>query len=158
MAIRKIRGAGAADLYKKAAKVPAINAGVLRLLDDMIETMRFSQGLGLAAPQLGIAKCIVVVEFEGKLYELINPVLLSQEGETIDIEGCLSYPGVWAEVSRPHKVTIQGMNRSGKEYCLTAQGILARALCHELDHLRGILFIDRVERVLTADELEEQSG
>lgn len=154
MAERVIRGAGDPALYKVAKEVRSINDGVKRLLDDMLETMHANQGLGLAAPQLGIDKRIFIVEYEGERYEMINPTPLMVEGELIDIEGCLSYPGIWAEVARPAKVIMKALNREGEAYQVEAEGVLARALCHEYDHLQGEVFVDKVIRFIDPSELE----
>ncbi|MCL2498362.1 MAG: peptide deformylase [Symbiobacteriaceae bacterium] len=154
MAIRTIRGPGSPELYVKAKEVTSINPGVLRLLDDMAETMRANAGLGLAAPQLGIAKRIIVIEYEGDFYEMINPILVEEEGELIDIEGCLSYPGVWAEVARPQSLVIAATNRLGEAYQVEAEGVLARALRHEMDHLEGEVFVDKIIRYIDPSELE----
>ena len=154
MAERVIRKSGDPALYRPAKEVASINAGIIRLLDDMIDTMRANQGLGLAAPQLGIGKRIFVAEFGDALYEMINPELVLAEGEEIDIEGCLSFPNVWAEVARPSHVIIKAMNRHGEEYQVEATDVLARALCHELDHLQGEVFTSKVIRYIDPDELE----
>ena len=156
MALRTIRGPGDKALFLVAKKVDGINAGTIRLLDDLAETMRDKDGIGLAAPQLGIAKRIFVVEFEDQFYEMINPYLISYEGDLIDIEGCLSYPGIWAEVSRPEVITLSAMNREGEDFIVTAEGVLARALMHELDHLDGNVFIDKVIRFLDPSELIDE--
>ena len=154
MAERVIRKSGDPALYRPAKEVVSINAGILRLLDDMIETMRANQGLGLAAPQLGIGKRIFVAEFGDALYEMINPELILAEGEEIDIEGCLSFPNVWAEVARPSHVIFKAQNRQGEEYQVEATDVLARALCHEFDHLQGEVFTSKVIRYIDPDELE----
>ncbi|MCL2547706.1 MAG: peptide deformylase [Symbiobacteriaceae bacterium] len=155
MAERIIRGAGDPALFRVAKEVNVINPGVIRLLDDLVETMRAHQGLGLAAPQVGIAKRIIVAEYENALYEMINPLLIGEEGEVVDIEGCLSYPGIWAEVSRPQSVLIRAMDREGQVIEVHAEGIMARALRHEMDHLDGQVFVDKVIRFIDPSELDD---
>jgi len=156
MAERIIKGAGDPALIKVAKEVNSINAGVLRLIDDLVETMRAHQGLGLAAPQVGIQKRILVAEYEDALYELINPVLVEEEGEVIDIEGCLSFPGLWAEVARPSSVTLTATDRHGEALSIKAEGIMARVLRHELDHLDGLVFVDKVIRFIDPSELDDE--
>ena len=158
MAQRIIRRARDPVLFAVAKEVSSINTGVLRLIDDLVETMRAYQGLGLAAPQVGILKRVIVAELGSELYELVNPVIINEEGEIIDIEGCLSYPGVWAEVSRPEKIEVSAQNRHGESITVKAEGVLARALRHEIDHLNGEVFVDRVIRYIDPEELEEYGG
>ncbi|MCE5195972.1 MAG: peptide deformylase [Negativicutes bacterium] len=146
MAIRFMRYRDASILRKPALPIKEITAGTIRLLDDMLDTMHKYYGVGLAAPQVGISKQVIVIEHEEKVYELINPVLLSAEGEIITEEGCLSFPGVWGEVKRFAKVTVKALNRAGEEYTIDAEGRLAVILQHEMDHLIGEVFIDKVIR------------
>ena len=130
-------------LRKKCRPVEEITPKTLRLLDDMAETMRAAQGVGLAAPQVGILRRIVVVEIEeGNLIELINPKIIAYAGEQEGNEGCLSVPGKWGNVKRPMHVTVRALNRHGEEFEITGSEFLARAFCHELDHLDGKLYID----------------
>ena len=158
MAERIIRGANDPALFVQAKTVANISAGVIRLLDDLVETMRANSGVGLAASQVGIAKRIFVVEYEDKLYEMINPQIISEEGKVLDIEGCLSFPGLWGEVFRPEKIVVKAQNRQGEFYEVIAEGVLARAICHEYDHLDGRVFTDLVDHFLSAEELEELFG
>lgn len=151
MAKLKIVKVGDDVLRKKCRPVDEINARTLRLLDDMIETMREAQGVGLAAPQVGILRRIVVIEVEeGNVIELINPKIIAYAGEQTGTEGCLSVPGKWGTVTRPMHVTVRATNRNGEEFEVTGSELLARALCHELDHLDGKLYIDVATDIETA--------
>lgn len=114
------------------------------LLDDMADTMYEAEGVGLAAPQVGVLRRVIIVDIGQGLIELINPEILSTEGEESAAEGCLSLPNRSGEVIRPKKVKVKGLNRAGEETIIEATDLLARALCHEIDHLDGILFIDKV--------------
>lgn len=129
-------------LRKKSREVEVIDDRILTLLDDMAETMYDANGVGLAAPQVGILKKVVVIDIGDGLIELINPVITYKKGEQIDAEGCLSVPGRSATVSRPEKVMVRALNRKGEEINIEGTGLLARALCHEIDHLSGVLYID----------------
>ncbi len=132
-------------LRKICRPVEAITPRILTLLDDMAETMRDADGCGLAAPQVGILRRIAVVEVEpGELIELINPKIVAFAGEQREQEGCLSVPGRWGITKRPKHVTVRALNRDGKEFEVTGSDLLARALCHEIDHLDGKLFIDHM--------------
>lgn len=143
MAKLKIVKMGDDILRKKCRPVEEITPKTLRLLDDMAETMRAAQGVGLAAPQVGILRRIVVVEVEeGNLIELINPKIIAYAGEQEGTEGCLSVPGKWGTVKRPMHVTVRALNRHGEEFEITGSEFLARAFCHELDHLDGKLYVD----------------
>ena len=153
MAKLQIRTVGDEVLRKTCRPVDAITPRVLTLLDDMIETMHAANGVGLAAPQVGILKRIAVVEVEeGEIYELINPKIVASAGEQEGAEGCLSVPGRYGLVKRPQHVTVRATNRHGEEYEVTAHDFLARAFCHEIDHLDGQLYIDKVIRMLDEDE------
>ena len=143
MAKLKIVKVGDDVLRKKCRPVDEITPKITQLLDDMAETMRAANGVGLAAPQVGILRRIVVIEVEeGNLIELINPKIIAYAGEQDGTEGCLSVPGKWGMVKRPMHVTVRAINRHGEEFELTGSELLARALCHEIDHLDGKLFID----------------
>ncbi|SHI88396.1 peptide deformylase [Parasporobacterium paucivorans] len=144
MAIRNIRIFGDDVLRKKAKVVKEITPRVQELIDDMFETMYEGEGVGLAAPQVGILKRIAVIDIgEGPLV-LINPEILESKGEQTDKEGCLSNPGKVGEVTRPNFVKVRACDEKMDEYELEAEELLARAICHELDHLDGVLFTDRV--------------
>ena len=143
MAKLKIVKVGDDVLRKKCRPVEEITPKIIRLLDDMTQTMREANGVGLAAPQVGILRRIVVIEVEeGNVIELINPKIIAYAGEQVGTEGCLSVPGKWGTVSRPMHVTVRATNRHGEEFELTGSELLARAICHELDHLDGKLYID----------------
>ena len=136
---------GDETLRKVCRPVEQITPRVITLLDDMIETMRDADGCGLAAPQVGILRRIAVVEVEeGNVIELINPKIIAFAGEQQEQEGCLSIPGRWGITSRPKHVTVRAMNRKGETFEVSGSDLLARALCHEIDHLDGKLFIDKV--------------
>ncbi len=154
MAIRDIRKEGDEILRKKAKKVEVIDDRVLTLLKDMAETMYKANGVGLAAPQVGILKRIVVIDIGEGLIELINPEIVSQEGEQTGTEGCLSIPGIYGEVKRPARVVVEALNGKGQKIRVTGEGLLAVALCHEIDHLDGILFRDKVIRYVDPEEKE----
>ncbi len=145
MALRKIVQIGDEVLTKKAKKVEKIDEKIIELLDDMAETMYHSEGVGLAAPQIGILKRVVVIDIGDGLLELINPEIVSVEGEQIGDEGCLSVVGKMGVVKRPYKVTVRALNREGKCFEITGEEFLARAFCHEIDHLEGVLYVEKVE-------------
>ena len=143
MAILKILKFGEPTLRKTSRPVEEITPRIKTLLDDMIETMRAAGGCGLAAPQVGVLRRIAVIEVEeGTVYELINPKIIAFAGEQKESEGCLSNPGEYGITKRPKAVTVRATNRNGEEYELTGQDLLARAICHECDHLDGKLYID----------------
>lgn len=150
MAKLKIVKVGDDVLRKKCRPVDEITPKILTLLDDMAETMHEANGVGLAAPQVGILRRIVVIEVEeGNLIELINPKIIAYAGEQDGTEGCLSVPGKWGMVKRPMHVTVRATNRHGEEFELTGSELLARAICHELDHLDGKLYIDVARNIET---------
>ena len=143
MAKLKIVKIGDSVLRTVCRPVDTITPRTIRLLDDMIETMRDADGCGLAAPQVGILRRIAVVEVEeGNVIELINPKIIAYAGEQQEQEGCLSIPGRWGITKRPKHVTVRAFNRHGEEFEVSGSDLLARALCHEIDHLDGKLFID----------------
>ncbi len=144
MAIRIIRTDEDPILRKKAKKVEKIDDRVKVLLEDMKETMYAADGVGLAAPQVGVLKRIILVDVGEGLLEMINPEIVESCGEEIDEEGCLSLPGVNGDVCRPEAVTVKGLNPQGQEIVIEAKNLFARALCHEIDHLNGVLFTDRI--------------
>lgn len=144
MALRTIRKKGDEILYKKSKEVVNFDKRLSELLDDMYETMKNADGVGLAAPQVGILKrCVVIDIGDGKI-ELINPVIVKAEGEQVGQEGCLSVPDVWGDVKRPKKVTVSAFDRNGKKIEQEGEDLLAVALCHEIDHLNGELFDDKI--------------
>ena len=143
MAIRTIRISTDEVLRKKCKVVKEITPNLLTLLDDMADTMYEANGVGLAAPQVGILKRVVVIDIGEGLVELINPEILETSGSQIDDEGCLSVPGKYAPVERPNYVKVKAMDRDGNEFIIEGEELMARALCHEIDHLDGILYIDK---------------
>ena len=145
MAKLKIVKMGDDTLRKVCRPVENITPRIVTLLDDMIETMHDADGCGLAAPQVGVLRRIAVVEVEeGEIIELINPKIIAFSGEQEEQEGCLSIPGRWGITKRPKHVTVRATNRFGEVFDVTGSDLLARALCHEIDHLDGKLFIDCV--------------
>jgi len=147
MAVLEIRKAGDKILKEKAQPVLKIDKRVKKLLDYMAETMVNADGVGLAAPQVGVSLRIIIVDVGEGLIELINPVITACEGCELGNEGCLSIPGVFGEVERFAEVTVEGLNRFGKRVHIIATGLLGRALQHEIDHLEGILFIERAQTI-----------
>lgn len=144
MASRNIRKIGDELLRKKSKKIEKIDDRLQLLLDDMLETMYANNGVGLAAPQVGILKRVVVIDIgEGPVF-LINPEITKAEGSYIDEEGCLSIPGEQGEVERPYRVTVKALDRNGNEVVIEGEELMARALCHEIDHLNGVLFVDKI--------------
>ncbi len=155
MAVLKIVKIGDDLLRKKSRPVDEITPRILQLLDDMKDTMRAADGCGLAAVQVGVLRRIVVVETErGELIEMINPEIIAKEGEQQDIEGCLSVPDKCGITTRPMTVTVRAMDRNGKIFEVTGSELKARAFCHEIDHLDGILYSDHA-RMLTQEDLEQ---
>ena len=143
MAKLKIRKIGDDALRQICRPVDRITPRILTLLDDMVETMRAADGVGLAAPQVGILRRVVVIETPDEgLIELINPKIIAFSGEQESEEGCLSLPGRWGVTRRPMHVTVRALNRKGETVDITGSGLLAKAFCHELDHLDGKLYID----------------
>lgn len=144
MALRNIVKDGDPILRKKCREVTEFNERLNVLLDDMKETLDLANGAGLAAPQVGVLKRVAIVSVDDSFYELINPEIIETEGEEISPEGCLSLPGVCGTVNRPYKVTVRAQDRFGKTFTAKGEGLLARAFCHEIDHLDGILFEDKI--------------
>lgn len=152
MAIRNIRKIGDEILRKKSRPVEEIDSKIITLLDDMADTMYHTQGVGLAAPQVGILKRIAVIDVGDGIIELINPEIIETSGEQTDKEGCLSVPGKYGIVSRPYKVTVRATDRDGNLFEITGEGLLARAFCHEIEHLDGYLFVDKVTEYVEVDD------
>ncbi len=144
MAIRELRYKDDEVLYKVCKPVKAFNERLWILLDDMYETMESKNGVGLAAPQVGILKRAVVIDIGDGKIELINPKIIHTEGSQTGSEGCLSVPGVYGQVERPEKVTVKAQDRFGQTFEMTGTDLLARAICHECEHLEGKLFLNRV--------------
>jgi peptide deformylase len=156
MAILKIITKEDPVLRKTSRPVEEITPRILRLLDDMQDTLRKAEGVGLAAPQVGVLRRVVLVENEeGEVLELINPTIVSaSEERQEDLEGCLSVPGEWGITDRPMTVTVRAQNRKGEWYEATGSGLTARCFCHELDHLDGVLYTDKALRMLDPEELK----
>lgn len=157
MALRNIRNYNEEDtiLRKKSKVVKIIDEKTQILLADMADTMYQANGVGLAAPQIGILKKLVVIDVGEGLIKLINPVVLERSGEQQDMEGCLSIPDISGEVLRPQKVRIKAQDENGDYFELEGTDLLARAFCHELDHLDGILFIDKILPDTTVSNIEQ---
>lgn len=145
-------------MRKTARPVAAINRRTKQLLEDMADTMYEANGVGLAAPQVGILRRVVVVDIGDGLVELINPEILEQSGSQIEVEGCLSIPGRRCTVERPQKVTVRALDRQGRSFVLEGEGLMAVALCHELDHLDGILYVDKMIEDVTDEKPQEKEG
>ncbi len=156
--VRKILTFGDETLRKISKPMQKFDLRLWLLLRDMADTMNKAEGVGLAAPQVGILRRVVVIDVgdENGLIELINPEIIAQEGEQEGSEGCLSAPGRRGYVKRPNKVTVRAQDRKGKFFEITGEGLLARAFCHELDHLDGILYSDKEEYEIKDDEEEKQ--
>ena len=148
MAKRTIRLGNDEVLRKISKPVKEITQNVITLLDDMADTMYEANGVGLAAPQVGLLKRIVIIDIGDGLIEMINPELLEVKGEQTGEEGCLSLPGRCSIVTRPNYAKAKAMNRLGEEFVIEGEGLMARAICHELDHLDGVLYIDKEIRVV----------
>ncbi len=145
MALRNLRYEGDEILRKKSKEVSVVDDRIRTLLDDMVETMYEKDGVGLAAPQVGILKRVIVIDVEdGNVYKMVNPVITKKSGEQCAQEGCLSVRETKGNVSRPMYVTVEYTDQDGKHVELDAEGLLARCICHEIDHLDGILFVDRI--------------
>lgn len=151
MAIRNVVQVGDETLRTKCFPVEKFDESLWKLLDDMKETVKKEEGAGLAAPQVGILRRVVVVDVEEGYFEFINPKIVSQKGEQTGWEGCLSVRGKRGVVSRPMKVKLVYQDRNGETQNLQAKGFFARAICHELDHLDGVLYIDRATHVERAE-------
>lgn len=151
MAIRNIVKDGDEVLRKVCRPVEKFDQKLSDLIDDMAQTMYQAQGVGLAAPQIGILKRIAVVDIGEGLHEFINPRIIEASGEQIGTEGCLSCPGIWGTVKRPNFVTVEAYDRNGDRFILSASELFARAICHEFDHLDGKLFKDFVINFVTED-------
>jgi len=140
MALRQLRIIGDEILHKKSRKVDTVTERILTILDDMVETMYANNGLGLAGVQVGVLRCLVVIDVGQGPLRLINPEIVQSEGEESDIEGCLSIPGYQGTVKRPQKITVRYMDTEGETVEVEAEGLFKKALCHEIDHLSGILY------------------
>ena len=159
MAIRKIIELGEEKLRKTSKPVEKFDLRLRLLLKDMADTMYKAEGVGLAAPQVGILRRVVVVDIGDGLIEMVNPVIIHSEGEQTGPEGCLSVPGRQGIVTRPNVVTVEYQDAHGDTYEATAEGFLARAFCHELDHLDGVIYVDKMEReIFPNEEADEEEA
>lgn len=152
MALRQIRKEGDDILKKKCKLVKEISPPIIELLDDMKQTLHAVDGVGIAAPQIGQLKRIVVIEFEDELYEMINPEIIEEEGTQKCNEACLSVPGRSGDVERPFNIKVTATNRDGEEYTVDADDFLTSVLCHEIDHLNGVLFVDKATNIQLINE------
>ena len=161
MALRNIVKKGDECLNKKCRDVTEFNGRLHKLLDDMRDTLIDSNGVGLAAPQVGILRRVVLVmdtNNDDEIIELINPEIIDTDGEQEGPEGCLSVPGVWGIVKRPWWVKVKAQDRNGEWFEVEGDGLTGRCFCHEIDHLSGVLFDSRAERLLTAEEIQAMSA
>ena len=162
MAVLPILTQEAPILRQKAKRVPRVDDSIRKLIDDMVDTMVAAPGVGLAAPQVGVGLRVVVLKTDQNLHALVNPEMVRSEGEQVGMEGCLSVPGYVGEVKRALRVVARGLNRNGKLVRVKGDGLLARAIQHEIDHLDGILFTDRLTSLETlrkvAPEVQEQEA
>ena len=163
MALRRIITKEDPSLYKKSHPVTQFNDRIHTLMDDLRDTLLNSDGVGLAAPQVGVLrKACVVLETnvpEGEeeyIIELINPEIISSDGEQTDNEGCLSFPGEYGEVSRPMHVVVKAFDRYGKEFTVEGEGLTARCYCHEIDHLNGVVFPQLATKMFTVDDMDDE--
>ena len=156
MALRQIREVGDDLLRKKSRTVEEIDEKIIQLLDDMHETLKASNdGIGLAAPQIGILKRLIVIDLtveDGEVYKLINPVIVKSKGEQVCREGCLSVPGMLGDVTRPKEVVVEALDINGEKITIKAKDLLAIVLCHEIDHLDGVLFIDKATELFDSED------
>jgi peptide deformylase len=129
-------------LREPAKKVPKITDNIIKLLDNLADTLKYANGVGLAAPQIGVSKQVVLIDYDDQRLELINPEILERSGQEVDSEGCLSFPGKLGEITRSAFVKVKYQDRYGEEQIIEAEGVLARAVQHEIDHLKGVLIID----------------
>lgn len=155
MAIRNIVKEGDEVLRKQSREVTVFDQRLWELLDDMAQTMYKANGVGLAAVQVGVLKRVVVIDIGEGLVELVNPEIVKTKGKVVDLEGCLSSPGEYGMVPRPKKVEVKAQDRNGNPISVKGEDLMARALCHEIDHLSGRIFKDLAERMLSPQELEE---
>ena len=165
MALRNILEKGDPTLEKHCRPITVFDDRIHQLLDDMRETLIASNGVGLAAPQVGVLRRAVRVletnveqEEDAYIIELLNPEIIDTQGEQKGPEGCLSVPGVYGIVERPETVTVRAQDRFGKTFEVTGNGLTARAFCHEIDHLEGCLFLSKAERLLSPEELASEDG
>ena len=155
MAIRQIVKEGDSVLTKKCREVTKFDGRLATLIDDMIETLHLANGVGLAAPQVGVLRRVVIVDVGEGPIELVNPKIIAYSGEQESLEGCLSCPGEWGVTRRPNYVKVKAQDRNGNEFTVEGKELLAKAFCHEIDHLEGIIYKQKAIRMLTPQEIEE---
>ncbi|MCD5407602.1 MAG: peptide deformylase [Desulfotomaculum sp.] len=153
MAVYEVVKNGEPVLRTKAKPVPKVTSNIHKLLDNMVDTMYASRGVGLAAPQIGVSKQVLVLDVGDGLIEVINPEIIESSGTETGIEGCLSIPGIIGEVPRAVKITVKGLDREGQVVTYQATGMMARAFQHEIDHLNGVLFIDIAQNIRKDEKL-----
>jgi len=158
MGLRQLRLNGDEILRKKAKPVKEISASTLTLLDDMWDTLKSTNGVGLAAPQIGVLRRVVVIEVDEEKYELINPEIVHQEGTWDSDEACLSVPGYCGDVVRPFSIKVEAQNREGESFSIEAEEYMASVFCHELDHLDGVLYLDKATNVRPYEPESENEG
>ena len=156
MALRNIRTDEDPLLRKRSREITNINDRMTALLDDMVETMYKAQGVGLAAPQVGILRRAIVIDVGEGLYKMINPEIIEEAGSEIDVEGCLSVPNFNGTVERPEMVKVRYLDEKGEEKTVEAHGLFARCICHEIDHLNGVLFTDKYIDEIRPEDLREK--
>lgn len=158
MAVREIIQFGNSKLKRVSRKIEKIDDEVMRLAQDLKDSLYSTTGIGLAAPQIGVLKKMIYIDLqdESEPILLINPKIVAKVGKEESIEGCLSYPGYEGVLTRPKKITVIGTNLEGKEIQYTAEGLLGKCFCHEIDHLDGILYVDRAKKVYKQEEEQEQ--
>jgi peptide deformylase len=154
MSVKEILRFGNPKLKRISKRVDSINEEVINLIQDMKDTLYSTTGIGLAAPQIGVLKRVILIDLKDgeEPIVLTNPVIVAKVGKEEDIEGCLSYPGYEGNVVRPKKITVQGVNVNGEKIQYTAEGLLAKAFCHEIDHLDGVLYTDRAKKVYKLED------
>jgi len=156
MGLKQLRLEGD-DILKKIAKpVKEVTQSILQLLDDMKETLDAKEGVGIAAPQVGVLRRIAIVAHEDEYYELINPEIIESEGKQLCNEACLSVQGLCGDIERPMKVVIKATDRNGEEFTVTGEEFMASVFCHELDHLDGVLFLDKATNIRSLDDEERR--
>ncbi len=158
MALRIIKLDGDPILRKKSKTVNEVTDRIRLLLDDMVETMVDANGIGLAAPQVGVLRRVIVIDIGEGVLKMVNPEMLESDGSVIDVEGCLSVPNLSGTVERPETVTVRYIDENNEEQRLEADELLARVICHEIDHLDGILYTDKVLEYVDLEELEEEDS
>ncbi len=156
MALREIRLDGDPLLRKKSKDIVEINDRIRTLLDDMVETMIASNGVGLAAPQVGVLRRAIVLDIGDTPIKAINPEIIEEDGKVLDMEGCLSVPGYSGTVERPERIKVKFIDENGDNKLLEATGLSARIFCHEIDHLNGVLYTDKALEVFENKDLEEE--